>query len=178
MRYEIIADKVYKKILSFMVCDFGEYEQSLCSLDRSYFNIHGNDKSVKVENNKSAVNKELMDSSRLLAYCAMQLKIKNIHGLNEHRNLVYTQEYLPQLKERLRESEATYTFSLNFFFFHFILTFFVHASAFLFMLHNFLQCLFCNSLIYIYILYIHAYIYIYIYHIYMYIYIYIYIYIQ
>ena len=163
MRYEIIADKVYKKILSFMVCDFGEYEQSLCSLDRSYFNIHRNDKSVKVENNKSAVNKELMDSSRLLAYCVMQLKIKNINGLNVHRNLVYTQEYLPQLKERLRESEATYTFSLNFFFFHFVLTFFVHASAFLFMLHNFLQCLFCNLLIYIYIYIYILYIYIYIY---------------
>ena len=117
-----------------------------------------------------------MDSSRLLAYCAMQLKIKNIHGLNEHRNLVYTQEYLPQLKERLRESEATYTFSLNFFFFHFILTFFVHASAFLFMLHNFLQCLFCNSLIYIYIYYTYMHIYIYISYIYVYIYIYIYIY--
>ena len=113
MRYEIIADKVCKKILRFMVCDFGEYEKSLCSLDRrfSYFNIHRNDKSVKVEDNKSAVNKELMESSRLLAYCAMQLKIKNIHGLNVHRNLVYTQAYLPQLKERLRESEATYTFS-------------------------------------------------------------------
>ena len=134
MRYEIIADKVYKKILSFMVCDFGEYEQSLCSLDRrfSYFNIHRNDKSVKVEDNKSAVNKELMESSRLLACCAMQLKIKNIHGLNVQRNYVYTQEYLPQLKERLRGNEATYTFSLNFFFFHFVLTFFFHASAFFF----------------------------------------------
>ena len=137
MRYEIIADKVYKKILSFMVCDFGEYEQNLCSLDRrfSYFNIHRNDKSVKVEENKSAVNKELMESSLLLAYCAMQLKIKNIHGLNVQRNYVYTQEYL-QLKERLRENEATYTFSWNFLFFHFVLTFFAHASAFLFMLHN------------------------------------------
>ena len=134
MRYEIIADRVYKKILSFMVCDFGEYEQSLCSLDRrfSYFNIHRNDKSVKVEDNKSAVNKELMESSRLLACCAMQLKIKNIHGLNVQRNYVYTQEYLPQLKERLRGNEATYTFSLNFFFFHFVLTFFFHASAFFF----------------------------------------------
>ena len=138
MRYEIIADRVYKKILSFMVCDFGEYEQSLCSLDRrfSYFNIHRNDKSVKVEDNKSAVNKELMESSRLLACCAMQLKIKNIHGLNVQRNYVYTQEYLRQLKERLRENEATYTFSWNFFFFHFVLTSFAHASAFLFMLHN------------------------------------------
>ena len=138
MRYEIMADRVYKKILSFMVCDFGEYEQSLCSLDRrfSYFNIHRNDKSVKVEDNKSAVNKELMESSRLLTCCAMQLKIKNIHGLNVQRNYVYTQEYLRQLKERLRENEATYTFSWNFFFFHFVLTFFAHASAFLFMLHN------------------------------------------
>ena len=142
MRYEIIADKVYKKILSFMVCDFGEYEQNLCSLDRrfSYFNIHRNDKSVKVEENKSAVNKELMESSLLLAYCAMQLKIKNIHGLNVQRNYVYTQEYLRQLKERLRENEATYTFSWNFFFFSFrfdifcpCISFFIHASQLLLM---------------------------------------------
>ena len=69
-----------------MVRDFGEYAWSLRlrSLDRrlSYFNIHLNDKSVSVENVKSAINKELMGPSQLLGYCAMHLKIKNIHGLN------------------------------------------------------------------------------------------------
>ena len=74
-----------------MVRDFGEYTWSLHSLDRrlSYFNIHRNDKSVSVENVKSAINKELMGPGRLLGYRAMHLKIKNIHGLNVPRDLVY-----------------------------------------------------------------------------------------
>ena len=75
--YEIIADKVYKEILSFMVHDFGEYAWSLRSLDRrlSYFNIHRNDKSVWVEDVKSAVDKKLMRTGRSLAYRAMHLKM-------------------------------------------------------------------------------------------------------
>ena len=80
-----------KEILSFMVRDFGEYAWSLRSLDRrlSYFNIHRNDRSVSVEDVKSAINKELMGPGRLLGYRAMHLKIKNIHGLNVPRDLVY-----------------------------------------------------------------------------------------
>ena len=80
-----------KEILSFLVRDFGEYAWSLRSLDRrlSYFNIHRNDKSVSVEDVKSAINKELMGPGRLLGYRAMHLKIKNIHGLNVPRDLVY-----------------------------------------------------------------------------------------
>ena len=74
-----------------MVRDFGEYTWSLHSLDRrlSYFNIHRNDKSVSVENVKSAINKELMGPGRLLGYRAMHLKIKSIRGLNVPRDLVY-----------------------------------------------------------------------------------------
>ena len=65
-----------------MVRDFGEYAWSLRSLDRrlSYFNIYRNDKSVSVENVKSAINKELQGPGRLLGYRTMHLKIKNIHG--------------------------------------------------------------------------------------------------
>ena len=65
-----------------MVRDFEEYAWSLRSLERrlSYFNIHRNDKSVSVENVKSAINKELIGPERLLGYRAMHLKIKNIHG--------------------------------------------------------------------------------------------------
>ena len=75
-----------------MVHDFGECAWSLCSLDgrMSYFNIHRNDKSVSVENVKSAINKELMVPGRLVGYRAMHLKIKNIHGLNVPRDLVMT----------------------------------------------------------------------------------------
>ena len=78
------------EILSFMVRDFGEYAWSLRSLDRrlSYFNIHRNDRSVSVDV-KSAINKELMGPGRLLGYRAMHLKIKDIHGLNVPRDLVY-----------------------------------------------------------------------------------------
>ena len=48
-----------KDVLSFMVRDFGVYARSLHSLDRrlSYFNIYSNDKSVSVEDVKSAVNR-------------------------------------------------------------------------------------------------------------------------
>ena len=51
-----------KEILSFMVHDFGEYAWSLRSLDRrlSYFNIHRDDKSVSVQDDKLLVNKEMM----------------------------------------------------------------------------------------------------------------------
>ena len=45
--------------------------------------------SVSVEDVKSAINKELMGPGRLLGYRAMHLKIKNIHGLNVPRDLVY-----------------------------------------------------------------------------------------
>ena len=74
-----------------MVYDFGEYAWSVRFLDRrlSYFNIHRNDKSVLVENVKSAINKELMGPGQLLGNRAMHLKIKNINGLNVPRNLVY-----------------------------------------------------------------------------------------
>ena len=68
-----------------MVRDFGEYFWSLRSSDRklSYFNIHSNE-SVSVVDVKSVVNKELKGCR------AMHVKIKNIHGLNAPRDLVYT----------------------------------------------------------------------------------------
>ena len=52
-----------KEILSFMVRDFGEYAQSLQSLDRrlSDFNIHRNNKNVSIDNAKSAFNKNQQD---------------------------------------------------------------------------------------------------------------------
>ena len=57
-----------KWILSFTVREFLEYTWSLCSLDRrfSYFNINRSDKSVSVEDIKSAINKELKGLGRLL----------------------------------------------------------------------------------------------------------------
>ena len=69
-----------------MFRDFGEHAWSLRFLERklSYFNIHNNDNSVWFEDVISVVNKKLM------AARAMHLKIKNIHGLNMPRDLVYT----------------------------------------------------------------------------------------
>ena len=74
-----------------MIRDFGEYAWSLHSLDKmlSYFNIQRDDKSVSVENVKSAINKKLMGPTRLLGYRAMHLKIKNIHEMNLPRDLEY-----------------------------------------------------------------------------------------
>ena len=79
------------EILSFMVCDFGEYAWSLRFLDRrwSCFNILSNDKSISVEDVKSAVNKKLMEQGRLLSYHVMHLKIKSIGGVNVPRDFVY-----------------------------------------------------------------------------------------
>ena len=80
-----------REILSLMVRGFGEYTWSLPCLDRplSYFNIHCNNKSVSVEYVKSAINTELMGPGRLLGYRAIHLKIKNVHGLNVPRDLLY-----------------------------------------------------------------------------------------
>ena len=44
---------------------------------------------TSVEDVKSAINKELIGPGRLLGYRPMHLKIKNIHGLNVPRDLVY-----------------------------------------------------------------------------------------
>ena len=79
------------EILSFMVCDFGEYAWSLRFLDRrwSCFNILSNDKSISVEDVKSAVNKKLMGPGRLLSYHVMHLKIKSIGGVSVPRDFVY-----------------------------------------------------------------------------------------
>ena len=53
-----------------MVHDFGEYAWSLRSLDRrlSYFNIYRNDKSVSVDDVKSAIYGEMIGPGRLLGY--------------------------------------------------------------------------------------------------------------
>ena len=78
-----------------MARDFGEYAWNIHSLDRSMscFNIHRNGESVSVEDVKSAIYKELIGPGRLpcnaFGYRAMHLKIKNIHGLNVPRDLVY-----------------------------------------------------------------------------------------
>ena len=78
-------------MLSFLTRDFEEYAWSLRTLDRRlrYFNIFRNDKNVSVEQVKAAVGNELMGPGKLLGYRAMHLKIKNIHGLNVPRDLVY-----------------------------------------------------------------------------------------
>ena len=72
-----------KEILSFMVRDFGEYAWSLRSLDRrlSYFNIHRNDRSVSVEDVKSAINKKLIGPGRLLGYRIKNSKKKALLSL-------------------------------------------------------------------------------------------------
>lgn len=55
----------------------------------SYFSIHHNDKAFSVEDVNSAINKESMGPDRLLGYCAMHSKIKNIIGLNVPWDLIY-----------------------------------------------------------------------------------------
>ena len=80
-RYKIIAEKVYKekkcRVSWFVI------------LENTSGVIHSNE-SVSVEDVKSVVNKELMGPGRVLGCRAMHVKIKNIHGLNAPRDLVYT----------------------------------------------------------------------------------------
>ena len=79
------------EILSFMIRDFDEYSLSLSSLDRrlKHFNINTYDYDAGVEVVKKAVEEEIKGPGKLLGYRALHLKIRQKHGLNVPRDLVY-----------------------------------------------------------------------------------------
>ena len=74
-----------------MTRDFNHYTWSLRTLDRRlrFFNIFRHDKNVTIDAVKNAVRKECNGPGQLLGYRALQLKIRQIHGLNVPRDLVY-----------------------------------------------------------------------------------------
>ena len=67
------------------------YAWSLRSLAHpmQYFGIQFTDYDVKVNDVEAAVEKEISGPGKLLCYRAMHKKIRQIHGLNLPRDLVY-----------------------------------------------------------------------------------------
>ena len=79
------------EILDFVQRHFPMYAWSLRTLDRRlrHFNIFYTDKNVTVEQLKAAVTEELAGPGKLLGYRPMHKKLRQVHGLNVPRDLVY-----------------------------------------------------------------------------------------
>ena len=80
-----------KEILDFMIADYPMYAWSTRSLSRrlQHFGIKYTDYEIELEDVKNAVKKELDGPGALLGYRAMQQKVREVHGLNASRDLVY-----------------------------------------------------------------------------------------
>ena len=79
------------EILDFLRKDYPMYAWSLRSLARrmQYFGIQFTDYDVEVNDVEAAVVKEISGPGKLLGYRAIHKKIREIHGLNVPRDLVY-----------------------------------------------------------------------------------------
>ena len=79
------------EILDFMNKDYPMYAWSIRSLARrmQYFGIQFTDYNIEVNDVEDAVEKEISGPGELLGYRAMHRKIREIHGLNVPRDLVY-----------------------------------------------------------------------------------------
>ena len=79
------------EILDFLRKDYPMYAWSLRSLARrmQYFGIQFTDYDVEVNDVEAAVEKEISGPGKLLSYRATHKKIREIHGLNVPRDLVY-----------------------------------------------------------------------------------------
>ena len=79
------------EILDFMRKDYSMYAWSLRSLAHrmQYFGIQFTDYDVEVNDVEAAAEKEISGPGKLLGYRAMHKKIREIHGLNVPRDLVY-----------------------------------------------------------------------------------------
>jgi hypothetical protein len=80
-----------QEILDFMIADYPMYAWSICSLSRrlQHFDIKYTNYSIELEDVKKAVKKELDGPGVLLGYRAMQQKVREVHGLDASRDLVY-----------------------------------------------------------------------------------------
>ena len=80
-----------QEILDFVSLDYPMYAWSLRSLGRrlQFFDLKYTDYGVEVSDVQEAVKKELQGPGRLLGYRAMQQKVREVHGLNVPRDLVY-----------------------------------------------------------------------------------------
>ena len=93
-----------KEILNFLRRDFPAYPWSIPTLDRRlrHFDIYYTDRTVTIETVTDAVGKELDGPGQLLGYRAMHQKLRQEHGINVRRDLVYAtmQELDPEGLER------------------------------------------------------------------------------
>jgi predicted RNase H-like nuclease len=80
-----------EEILDFMIAGYPMYAWSICSLScrLQHFGIKYTDYDIELEDVKKAVKKELDGPGVLLGYRAMQQKVREVHGLNVSRDLVY-----------------------------------------------------------------------------------------
>ena len=80
-----------EEILDFMIVHYPMYAWSIRSLSRrlQHFGIKYTDYEIDLEDVKRAVKKELDGPGVLLGYRAMQQKVREVHGLNASRDLVY-----------------------------------------------------------------------------------------
>lgn len=83
------------EILDFVKSKYTQYAWSCRSLSRrlQYFDIKFTDYDVDVETVETAVRKEMEGPGRLLGYRALHKKVREIHGLNVPRRLVYDVMY-------------------------------------------------------------------------------------
>ena len=79
------------EILDLLIKDYPMYAWSLRSLAgrMQHFGIQFTDYDVEVHDVEAAVEKEISGPGKLLGYRAMHEKIREIHGLNVPRDLVY-----------------------------------------------------------------------------------------
>ena len=80
-----------KEILDLVEQKYLVYAWSLPTLSRrlNYFNIKYSDHDVDVDQLKQVVSMEMEGPGRLLGYRALQQKVREVHGLNVPRDLVY-----------------------------------------------------------------------------------------
>jgi len=77
--------------LDFVSSDYPMYARSLRSLGRrlQFFDLKYTDYGVEASDVQEAVKKELPGPGMLLGYRAMQQKVREVHGQNVPRDLVY-----------------------------------------------------------------------------------------
>lgn len=80
-----------KEILDLVKKKYPEYAWSLRSLSRrlQHFRIKYVDYDISISTVKEAVSKEMEGPGRLLGYRTLHKKIRDMHGLNVPRNVVY-----------------------------------------------------------------------------------------
>ena len=91
LRKHVSRNLRQSEIVDLMRVKFPMYSWSLRTLSRRlhHFGITFTDYSVDVDNIKEVVEKEMKGPGKLLGYRSLHKKVREVHGLNVPRNLVY-----------------------------------------------------------------------------------------